>query len=92
MFKVKAWVINPITAICTLMVACILVLTIAAVPAREQAGEAQAIEHSRQMKDYQLLLTDDGKYVIMYDGDRLVTALPLDNHCNLTNAILRDSD
>lgn len=41
--------------------------------------------------DYDLEVTDDGKYAILWDGERPVTALPLDNKCNLTNAILWDN-
>ena len=46
----------------------------------------------QDMKEYQLSITQDFKYVIMWDYDRMVGVLPLDNNCNLTNLIQLDNE
>ena len=46
----------------------------------------------RDMKDYQVSITPDGKYVVFYDYDRLAGVVPLDDKCNLTKFIYGDND
>ncbi len=98
MFKFKSTIVTPITVIFASMLI-IIMFMVAAKPQPVVAPqpeltiyEQHEIEILEVKRDYQLQLMDNGHKVALYDGNRLVEVLSLDNHCNLTNAILADNE
>lgn len=97
MFKIKAYHVHPVNVVCiTLLVTIILMLLVSGKPVTEPTPYEPSVEQFEdsqleQLRDYQLQITPDGKYIVMYDYNRLVGVLPLDNHCNLTNLVMFDN-
>lgn len=92
MFKVKAYHFHPINVICVTLLVTILFFILTGYNATQPVSNPTPIETNYDLiKDYQLEITADGKHVIMWNGAIPVTALPLDNKCNLTRAIEWDN-
>lgn len=92
MLKIKAYHFNPINVVCIILLVVILAFVAAKPAQQEQEQVNNAIDKSAAMKDYQLQILDNGKQVILWDRDRIVSVLPLDNKCNLSEAIWRDNE
>lgn len=94
MFKVKAWIFTPQVIICYVLLLAILIVVISGKPANVPEDEIGPYNtHTltyRDMKEYQMEVTPN--HVIVYDYDRIVGILPLDNHCNLTKLIEKDNE
>lgn len=96
--RIKSYNMHPVGAVCiTLLITIICLLLFSGKPAEPVTpvtppAETESSYDWHVAKDYQLELTIDGKYAIMYDDDRVVGVLPLDNKCNLTNLIMLDND
>lgn len=96
MFKFKSTIVTPTTVIFVGMLVAIMFM-IAAKPAQAPltpvdyytVDEVVEIQND-VMREYQLEILRNGK-VAVYDGNRLVDVLPMDNHCNLTNLLLEDN-
>lgn len=104
MFKVKAWIFTPQIVVCYAFLLAILICVISGKPATHLERDTDGVvrEYSepddaygthtltyRDMKEYQMEVTPH--YVIVYDYDRIVGVLPLDNKCNLTKLIEDDN-
>lgn len=106
-FTITSWKINPVNLVCLIMLSIIMVTLLTSnKPSSthlERDTDGVVREYGKQddeyydthpltwqdMKEYQLEVT--GNHVIMYDYGRVVAVLPLDNHCNLTEAIEDDN-
>lgn len=50
----------------------------------------KSIQYKTFTRDYRIEITQDGKYAVLFDGNRLIGSLPLNNQCNLTNLLRLD--
>lgn len=93
MFKVKAWIFTPQVIICYILLIAIFIAVISGKPATpattgDDAYDTHTLTY-KDMKEYQMEVTPH--YVIVYEYNRIVGVLPLDNKCNLTKLIEDDN-
>lgn len=106
MFKVTKWHLNPVNLVCLILLSIITVTVLTSSRVHSDMDTDGVVReytppddaygtHTltyRDMKDYQIVITADQKYFVLYDYDRVVTAIPFNKTCNLSKAVLKDNE
>lgn len=93
-YKVK-WHLNPINGICIALLLVVIILVSGKPDTTKPELPVKAYDDEYLLRSYQMQLTtgpNGREYVVVYDYERVVGVLPLDNKCNLTELIFKDNE